>query len=292
MSTHAPTHPLTPDATRRSLQLANGERISYHEAGDGPDVLVLLHGSGPGVSAWSNFGANLPVLSQQFRTVMPDLPGFGQSDLPTLDDVYSRIAAHRIIELASGLGLARVHLLGNSMGGNIAAEIALAAPELVGRMVLMGPGGLAVNLFLPSESEGARRLFEFLDAPSREAMVAWLRTMVHDHQMITDEMVDERMANAAAPGAIEAAKAIFATFFEPRTPQHHVPLWQRAAQITTPTLITWGRDDLMLPYESAHFAFRQLPDAELHAFARCGHWAQVERKDDFERLVLDFLTRP
>jgi 4,5:9,10-diseco-3-hydroxy-5,9,17-trioxoandrosta-1(10),2-diene-4-oate hydrolase len=82
--------------------------------------------------------------------------------------------------------------------------------------------------------------------------------------------------------------AIFASLGQHPEP---VPLWARLKGVKAPTLITWGRDDRMLPVEGALFGFRQLPNAELHIFSKCGHWAQVERKDEFERLVIEFLTR-
>ncbi|MBI2710114.1 MAG: alpha/beta fold hydrolase [Actinobacteria bacterium] len=280
------TRTLEPDATGRTVE--GRYRLHLHEAGDGP-ALVLLHGSGPGVSGWSNFKGNLPVLAERFRTLVPDLPGFGHSDRVTLDRAYPRVAAEAVCSLLDELGIERAHLLGNSMGGYVAAELALAQPERVDRLVLMGPGGLAVNPLGPDQSEGARRLSEFMLAPSRDAMRAWIDCMVADKRLITDELVDERMANAMAPGAIESAMEIFLSLMQHPEP---VPLWARAAAITQPTLITWGRDDRMLPVEGALFAFRRMPDAELHLFSRCGHWAQVERKDDFERLVTDFLTRP
>jgi 4,5:9,10-diseco-3-hydroxy-5,9,17-trioxoandrosta-1(10),2-diene-4-oate hydrolase len=262
--------------------------LHYHEAGEG-SPLVLLHGSGPGVSAWSNFRGNLPVLARTFRTVMPDMPGFGLSPLPTLDRAYPRIAADAVCELLDELGIDRAAVLGNSMGGYVAAELALAHPDRVDRLVLMGPGGLAANVLGPDPSEGARRLFDFMMKPSRDAMEAWVDTMVANKAVVDDQLLDERMANATRPGAMESAGAIFgslASFPE------EVPLWARASKITTPTLITWGRDDRMLPFEGALFAFRQLPNAELHVFSGCGHWAQVERKDEFERIVAEFLTRP
>lgn len=283
---------LTPDDTRTELRTSDGHVVAYHAAGAGDDAFVLLHGSGPGVSAWSNFGNNLPVFAEHFRVLMPDLPGFGQSTLPTLDRVYSTIAAEAVLRLLDELGIERAHLLGNSMGGTVAAELALMAPERVGRLVLMGPGGLAVNLFGPSLSEGALRMHEFLAEPSREAMRRWISSMVYDQATVTDELIDRRMANASVPGQVEASRAIVATFYDPELTAGRTPLWTRSQKLKHPTLLTWGRDDRMIPYDFAHFSFRQLPDAELHAFARCGHWAQVERKEDFERVVLEFLTRP
>jgi 4,5:9,10-diseco-3-hydroxy-5,9,17-trioxoandrosta-1(10),2-diene-4-oate hydrolase len=273
------------EATSRYLE--GDYRLHYHEAGDGP-ALVLLHGSGPGVSGWSNFRGNFAVFAERFRTVVFDMPGFGRSERPQLDRAYPRVAADALVVLLDKLGMARAHLLGNSMGGYVALEFALAYPDRVDRLVLMGPGGLAVNVLGPETSEGARRLGEFMMAPSREAMAAWVDTMVANQKVVDDALIDERLANALAPGALESTLAIFASLGQHPEP---VPLWARLKGVKAPTLVTWGRDDRMLPVEGALLGFRQLPNAELHIFSKCGHWAQVERKDDFERLVIDFLTR-
>jgi len=262
-------------------------RLHYHEAGEGPPF-VLLHGSGPGVSGWSNFKGNLSVLARTFRVIVPDMPGFGLSDPVELPRAYPRVAADAVSFLMEELGIEKAHVLGNSMGGYVAAELALAHPDKVDRLVLMGPGGLAVSIFNPDPSEGARRLTEFMSNPTREGMVAWVDCMVADKRVVDDELIDERMANALRPGAIESAMAIFMSLA-----QHpeEVPLYARADKIKQPTLITWGRDDRMLPFEQSVFAFRRMPRAELHVFSRCGHWAQVERKEEFERVVTEFLTR-
>lgn len=272
-----------------SRTVAGEYDLHYHEAGSGP-VLLLLHGSGPGVSGWSNFAGNFPVFAQQYRTIILDLPGFGRSHALEWNDVYPRVAADSIRFFLDELGIDRVDIIGNSMGGNVATEFALAHPDRVRRMVLMGPGGLAVNSFAPSASEGSRRLFEFLANPTRDGMVAWVDTMVGNPAVVSDELIDQRMENALQPGAIARTLAIFQTFSDPRfadRPQ----LWARAAQVKHETLLIWGRDDRMLPYEGALFPFRQMPNAELHVFAKCGHWAQIERKADFERLALEFLGR-
>ncbi|EPD94283.1 alpha/beta fold hydrolase [Streptomyces albus] len=297
MASTTPPHALTYESTSRTLT-AGGYALHYHEAvPPGPEagtrpVLVLLHGSGPGVSGWSNFAGNLPVFAARYRTYVLDMPAFGRSAQPDRwTDLYPRVAADALRCFLDALGIERAHLLGNSMGGNVAAEFALAHPGRAGRLVLMGPGGLAVNTFGPEVSEGSKRLFAFLAAPSREAMRAWVETMVFDPALITDALLDARMAAASEPGAVERAASVFATFGDPRFAAVP-PLWARAEGLTHRTLLTWGRDDRMLPYEGALFPFRRLPDAELHVFARCGHWAQVERKEEFERVVLEFLGRP
>ena len=274
------------DSTSRRL---DGEYdVHYHEAGDGPP-LVMLHGSGPGVSGWSNFKGNLPVLAERFRTIVPDMPGFGRSGRRQYEQAYPRVAADSVRFLLDQLGIERTSLLGNSMGGYAAAEFALAHRDRIDRMVLMGPGGLAVSVFNPDPSEGAKRLAEFMMKPTRDGMVAWVDCMVANKKVVDDELIDERLANALQPGAIDSALSIFMSLSQ--FPEQ-VPLYARAERISVPTLITWGRDDRMLPFEQAIFAFRHLPRAELHVFSRCGHWAQVERKDEFERVVIEFLTRP
>jgi 4,5:9,10-diseco-3-hydroxy-5,9,17-trioxoandrosta-1(10),2-diene-4-oate hydrolase len=275
------------DFESTSRYLEGDYRIHYHEAGDGT-ALVLLHGSGPGVSGWSNFRGNFPVFAGEFRTVIMDMPGFGKSERPELDRAYPRVAADGLLRLLDGLGIERAHLLGNSMGAYVGLEFALAYPERVGRMVLMGPGGLAVNILGPDPSEGARRLGDFMMAPSKAAMEAWVDTMVANKAVVDDQLIEERFANAMAPGALESAIAIFSSLGQHPEP---VPLYARLKGIKAPTLITWGRDDRMLPVEGALMGFRQLPNAELHIFSKCGHWAQVERKAEFERLVIEFLTR-
>lgn len=273
------------EATSRFLE--GNCRIHYHEAGSGP-ALLLLHGSGPGVSGWSNFRGNFPVFAQGFRTVVMDMPGFGKSERPEFDRAYPKVAADAAVRLMDALGIEKGHLLGNSMGGYVALEFALAYPDRVDRLVLMGPGGLAVNVLGPEQSEGARRLGEFMMAPSKKAMEAWVDTMVANKSVVDDQLIEERLANAMAPGALESAMAIFASLGQHPDP---VPMYARLKAIKAPTLVTWGRDDRMLPVEGALMGFRQLPNAELHIFSRCGHWAQVERKEEFERLVSEFLTR-
>lgn len=260
--------------------------LHFHEAGAGP-ALVLLHGSGPGVSGWSNFAANLPVLAQHVRTIVVDMPGFGASPDLAYDRPYPEVAAAAVVRLLDDLGIEKAHLLGNSMGGWVALEAAASAPDRIDRLVLMGPGGLYAPLHGPMVSEGALRLGEFLAEPTRAALESWVRTMVADPATITPALLDERWANATAPGAIERMRAVMASLALPG----RAPLWSRTAEIPHPTLVTWGRDDRMLPPDGAFFALRRMSNADLHLLGGCGHWAQVERKHDFESLVIDFLTR-
>ncbi len=298
-------------ATSRYAQ-ARDMRLHYHEAGPagwheagpaggdeaGPAeaapglAVVMLHGGGPGASAWSNFGPNLGVFARRFRTLMVDQPGFGRSDKPPVAGQYFTFAAGAVAGLLDELGIEKVHLLGNSLGGGTAVRFALRHPGRAGRLVLMGPGGLSLNVFAPDPTEGVRRLMEFPapPGPSKEKLAAFLRTLVFDQRLITDELVEERFAAASDPAALAAAASLGASFFDPATAEEGL-LWREAHRLRNEVLLVWGREDRVNPLDGALVALKLIRRAQLHVFSRCGHWAQMEKFDEFNQLVMSFLER-
>jgi 4,5:9,10-diseco-3-hydroxy-5,9,17-trioxoandrosta-1(10),2-diene-4-oate hydrolase len=281
------------DSTSRFAEAA-GMRLHYHEAApaDQPvgTPVVMLHGGGPGASAWSNFGRNLPVFSGRFRTLMVDQPGFGRSAKPTVTGNYFTFAADAVAGLLDELGIDRVHLVGNSLGGGTAMRFALRFPERVGRLVLMAPGGLGMNVFAPDPTEGVQRLMEFAapPGPSREKMAAFLRTLVFDQRLVTDELVDERYAVASDPDAIAAMASMGASFYDPAYAEDGM-LWREAHRLRRPVLLIWGREDRVNPLDGALVALKLIRRAQLHVFGGCGHWAQLEKFEEFNRLAISFL---
>jgi 4,5:9,10-diseco-3-hydroxy-5,9,17-trioxoandrosta-1(10),2-diene-4-oate hydrolase len=277
-------------STSRSAQLG-GTRLHYHDAGPGEAaVTVLLHGGGPGASAWSNFGPNIPVFAGRFRTLAVDLPGFGRSTSGPITQHYFGHCADALAGLLDQLGIARVHLLGNSFGGGAAVRFALRYPDRAGRLVLMGPGGLNLNVFAPDPTEGVKRLMAFTapPGPSREKLAAFLRTLVHDPRRITDALVDERYAAATDPAVLATMKAMGASFTDPATFEDGL-LWREAHRLRHEVLLVWGREDRVNPLDGALVALKQIRRARLHVFGECGHWAQLEKFDEFNRLAIDFL---
>lgn len=270
---------------------AGEQTIAWYESGSGDGLpLVLLHGGGPGASAWSNFGPCLPGFAARFRTVLVDQPGFGASDKPAVVGNYYRFAAAYVVGLLDRLGLERVHLLGNSLGGGTAVRLALEHPDRVGRLVLMGPGGLSLNLFHADPTEGVQRLMDFGAHPSREALRAFISAMVVDQELVTDELVEERYAEATAPGAREAMASMGWSFWNPETAEDGM-LWREAHRLRQHTLLTWGREDRVNPLDGAFAALKLIPRAQLHVFPRCGHWAQLEAGEEFVEVVATFLGR-
>ena len=269
---------------------AGDMRLHYHDAGhSGGTPVVMLHGGGPGSSAWSNFGANIPVFAARLRTLAVDQPGFGKSDKPPVAGSYSTFAADALAALLDGLGIEKAHLVGNSLGGGTAVRFAVNYPDRVGRLVLMGPGGLSLNVFSPDPTEGVKRLMEFAapPGPTREKLEAFLRTLVFDQRLVTDSLVEERWESARDPEALAAAASMGMSFF---THAEESALWREASRLSHRVLLIWGREDRVNPLDGALVALKVIKRAQLHVFGGCGHWAQLEKFDEFNRLTTSFLA--
>ena len=157
-------------------------------------------------------------------------------------------------------------------------------------------GGIGMNIFSPFPGEGLNLLMEFTENPSRERLIQWLHSMVFDPALVTDEMIEMRYEQAIEPITLATSRKLYskasigatAAFFRG---EHTVQRVAHLASIKAPTLITWGRDDRVSPMDIALLPMRIIPNAELHIFPNCGHWAMIERKAEFENLVKSFLLR-
>ncbi|RYJ25763.1 2-hydroxy-6-oxo-6-phenylhexa-2,4-dienoate hydrolase [Streptomyces sp. L-9-10] len=262
--------------------------LFYTEEGDG-NPLIMLHGGGPGASGVSNFGANLPVFAERFRTLLVDQPGYGRSVKPErFEKQFFTAAAAAVVELMDELGIDKAHVLGNSLGGGTAARMAINHPDRVDRLVLMGPGGVSLNVLAADPTEGIRRLFEFSAGPTRESLVAFLTALAHDPALVTEDLIAKRLASATDPETVRGNAAMAATFANPAMAEEGM-LWREAYKIRHETLLTWGREDRVNPLDGALVALKTIPNARLHVFPHCGHWAQTERFDEFNRVALNFL---
>lgn len=281
---------LTYESTARELVTDQGV-LRYHEAGEGPPLL-LLHGSGPGVTGWRNFRGNLAVLAERFRCLILEFPGFGVSDSTGEHPMVGAQAA--VIRFLDGLGLQQVDVIGNSMGGIVGAQVAMAHPGRVRRLVTIG--GVGRNLFSPGPGEGIKLLMDFTEEPTRERLVQWLDSMVYDRSLVTEELIEERWALATEPATLAGArrmygKAAFAAGAAAAAASDAPPYWAMLHKIKAKTLITWGRDDRVSPVDMAILPMRSIPDVEVHIFPDCGHWVMIEQKAAWESVVLAFLTR-
>src|SRR5579875_2262581 len=228
------TAALDAETTSRFAELPSGLRLHYHEAGSSSDpTVLLLHGGGPGASAWSNFGRTLGALADRFHVLAVDQVGFGRSSKPAeFGKQFFAASADAIAELLDPLGIERVHCVGNSLGGGTSVRLALDHPGKAARLVLMAPGGLGLNVFAPDPTEGIKKLYAFgaPPGPSKEKLADFLRTLVHDQSMITDELVDERYGYAADPETLASMRAMGASFLRPGAAEQAM-LWREAYRL-------------------------------------------------------------
>lgn len=279
---------LTHDGTSATVQTDKGE-LHYHVAGDGPPLL-LLHGSGPGVSGWANYAGNLPVFAEHFTTYVLDFPGFGKSYASDGNPMMAALPA--TVDFLDAMSLGPVPVVGNSMGGNIAAGLAAHHPDRVSRLVTIG--GVGVPVFSASPPEGIKLLMQFVADPTRERLMEWMVSMVYDTAILTEEFVEMRWKTASDPAALADVKKLFSvgsmSAMTDRASQSNRAV-DTMTKIKAPTLLTWGRDDRVTPLDSCLLPMRLIEKCELHVFYDCGHWAMIERKAEFENVVLSYLLR-
>ena len=263
-----------------------GVRVHYHDLGRGP-VLMLLHGSGPGASGWSNFSRNAEVLAERFRVIIPDLPGFGQSDVKPVDAKVPNWWTDITRALMDALDIAQAHIVGNSMGGMVALKLALESPGRLDRMILMGPGG-GSPVFTTWPTPGILNLVSAYEGEGVTAakVKAFISACLFDQSVITEALVAQRLEAATDPRIVAQP---------PMRPGPGGPpedLWRDARLTRLPheTLILWGREDRVLPLDNGMILFKQIPRAQLQVIPQCGHWVMWERPELFNRVALSFLV--
>jgi 4,5:9,10-diseco-3-hydroxy-5,9,17-trioxoandrosta-1(10),2-diene-4-oate hydrolase len=264
-------------------EIGDGLRIHYHVIGTGPS-LICLHGAGPGATAWSNFKGNIDALSVEHRVYLVDMPQFGKSSKPVITGPRLTAFTGMIERFMIAAKIDRAHFIGNSFGGQISLKMAIDAPERVRSVTIIGSTPVAISAMSPMPSEGVRLIANYYrgEGPSLEKLRYLLSTLVYDAKFLTDGILEERYQTSLDPELIKVNTG-------PR-PQYE-DLTPDFRKIAAPTLIVWGAEDRAGPIDIGLFMTRAIPNARMHIFNTCGHWAQVEKADEFNELVLAFLKR-
>jgi 4,5:9,10-diseco-3-hydroxy-5,9,17-trioxoandrosta-1(10),2-diene-4-oate hydrolase len=281
----------TTDLSERTVTVA-GKPIFVAEAGAGPAV-VMLHGGGPGASGVSNYSRNIDALAQHLRVIVPDMPGYGRSTKDVDQSDPFGYLADMIRGLLDELGVETAHLIGNSYGGAAALRLALDSPHRVGKLVLMGPGGIGTTRALPTD--GLKSLLSYYggDGPSREKLERFIRTyLVYDGASVPDELIDLRYQASIDPEVVANPP-----LRRPSGPMAPRTLWRmdltrdsRLKHLPTPTLVLWGRDDKVNRPAGGPMLLNMMPNAELLMTSHTGHWMQFERAELFNDIVTEFLS--
>ena len=259
---------------------AGGIATNYHDQGAG-DPVLLLHGSGPGVSAWANWRLVIPHLAGNFRTIAPDIVGFGFTERPEGIRYDMETWLEHALDFLDAMGIEKAHVVGNSFGGALSVALAIHAPERVSRLVLMGSVALEFEL-----TEGLDLTWGY--TPSLDNMRRLLDLFAYNRSLVNDELAQLRYEASMRPGVQESYAAMF-----PAPRQDGIrKICSQEADVKTirhETLIIHGRDDQVIPVSCSEDLFRCIKNSQLHIFGNCGHWTQIEHNRRFNKLVTDFL---
>ena len=261
-----------------------GIQTHYHEDGQG-EPLLLIHGSGPGVSAWANWRLVFPILSEKYHLYAPDIVGFGYTDRPEGIQYSIDVWAEHMINFIDTVIKKKVSIIGNSFGGAIALHVAKRRPDLINKLIMMGSMGIDHHI-----ADGLDKVWGY--APSFENMKDLIKIFAYDQSMAENgDLVEMRYQSSIQEGFHESFSAMFP---EPR--QRHVSAMaltiDQLQQIQFPTLVIHGRDDQVIPLEETSFKLVQaIPNAQLVVFPQCGHWVQIEKTKEFAGQVMAFLEQ-
>jgi 2-hydroxy-6-oxonona-2,4-dienedioate hydrolase len=284
------TAPLTEAATSHLIRLKVNEldvQVHYNDCGAGAETVVMLHGSGPGATGWANFHRNVDAfVSAGYRVLLLDCLGWGKSDPIVCTGSRSDLNAQTLKALLDALQLDKVHIVGNSMGGHSAVAFTLSNPTRVGKLILMGGGTGGPSQFVPMPTEGIKLLQGLYREPTIENLKKMMNVFVFDPGSMTEALFQARLDNMLArkDHLENFVKSLAAN------PRQFPDQGPRLGEIAAPTLVIWGRDDRFVPLDVGLRLIWGMPNAELHIFSRCGHWAQWEHADKFNRMTLDFLA--
>jgi pimeloyl-ACP methyl ester carboxylesterase len=268
-----------PEALRVS---AGGIGLQYHDLGEGRPTL-LLHGGGPGCSAWADFGPVAPLLGDGRRLILLDLPQFGGSDVPAVTEPVFGYHARHVLAALDALGLSTVDLVCQSLGGSVALRLAALAPERVGRIVLTGSVPVPDPVGSGASGPSIRDTYFGGDGPSLAKMAELIGTYEwYDRSRVPAATVRMRYDASVRPesraiatdGAVRGAAEDLTRYLP------HVP---------APVLLLWGAHD---PFAGPDYALRlagALPRADVHVLARTSHHPQEERPAAYAAVVRAFL---
>ena len=253
---------------------------NYHDVGNG-EAILLLHGSGPGVSAWANWRLTIQSLQDQYRLIAPDLAGFGYSQFPENMQFSRENWLKQIIDFLDAMGLKKVNVIGNSFGGSMALALAIHHPERVNKLVLMGSVGVPFEL-----TKGLDAVWGY--TPSFENMQAIMKIFAYNQKLVGDELVQMRYIASTK----EDTRAAYESMF-PAPRQRWVEAMSHPEadirSIQQPTLMVHGRDDQVIPLSTSLTMLNWIENSQLHIYSQCGHWTQIEHAKSFTQLVANFL---
>jgi len=260
-------------------------KVHYVVVGEGKPLL-LIHGLGASVVTWRD---NMSQLAERFRVYSIDLPGHGDSDKPNIDYNADWMVEflRRFIE---SLGIERLTLVGNSVGGALALMTALAHPNMVSRLILVSSASLGREITLWLRLPSLLAVGEAMTGGPMSSTAFMIRKTFYDEKIATPELIGELRRTNSMPGAREAVLKIIRESISLLGVKRQYVRVKDLNRLEIPILIVWGAEDKIIPVKHAYRAARANDRVDLHVFANCGHWPHMERAAEFNGIALEFLS--
>src|SRR5215218_5858744 len=273
-----------PSMTRKVL--VEGREVNVVDTGGDRPALVFVHGLG---GAWQNWLLNIPAFMGSHRVVAPDLPGFGESAMPR-EEISIQGYARVLDGLLNALGVESAVVVGNSMGGFVAAELALSFSTRVERLVLVSAAGLSIEEYRRAPLLVGARIWAgtatWIGARGHSVVTRprarrlGLQLIVRYPERLSPELTYELTRGAGTPGFVPAMEALLSFGYR-----------DHLSRIEVPTLVVWGGNDMLVPSGDARKYVELIGDnARREMFEDTGHLAMLERPSRFNRLLADFVA--
>jgi len=270
----------TKEETNHFIEI-DGINIHYNEAGSGP-ALICTHGGGPGANAWDNTKLALPYLAEHFRTILMDMPGFGDSQKQvSRNGVPMDLFCARLqLGLMDKLGIDKAHLYGSSAFSGAPLRFGIEFPDRVGKIVIQAFSAGPHNM----ETEGLKSLVTFANNPVRENMELMMRHFMPREELRTPEVIDQRFQMALTPGHLESRREFSGRSNDPN-------LMNLLPNLKAPVLVTWGYKDGMIEVGEIWDDLERIPNCRVHIWGgNTGHFVAFEHPEEFAHLVTTFLN--
>ena len=266
-----------------------GVNTRYWTAGDKGPVLLLIHGFGASVEIWQH---NIEPLAKFYRVYAIDLVGFGRTDKH--EGTYTPpFMVQFINDALTALNLEKVTLIGLSMGGGLSILYTLRFPHKIDKLVLVDSAGLGKEVIFSMRLMSLPFLGEFVTKPSRKMAYLFFKPAVLNPAQLKGQFTDIYYELFSLPGAQTAMLKVIrfgCNIFGIKKDVLNETL-MNLHRITSPTLIIWGRQDAIIPLTQAYYAKEKISNSKLHVIEQCGHMPNFEKPDEFNQVLLDFLSR-
>jgi len=261
---------------QEKIVTVNGYKVRYLEDGSSDQNLVLLHGLGGYAERWRNV---IPYLSKKYHVFAPDLIGYGKSEKPSVDYTMELFVKFTF-DFIDSIGVSKTNLIGTSLGGQVVVECTSTQNQRIQKIVLIAPAGVMKKSTPALDAYTMAALY-----PTRETIRTAYQMMAGNNRQVSDDAINNFMENMSRPNA----KMVFLSTLLGL--KNAPDIIEKLRTIKIPTLIIWGKEDMLIPHEYAQHFISSINDCESAIIDGCGHAPHVEEPQKVSDLIIKFLSK-